>query len=158
MSNDYLTGYLPDSESRLKYERKKALRNVAIMAVIIAAFFYVLIKAMGIILRDNAKVHYSPSGITTVTVPAVEKTPDVSTETGSPSSSDMGVDKTIQAPAPVQQSKQVVKEGLDPESNPKTVAVKEPVSTKDTDESQKPINIEELEDLYNKQLSIIIDE
>lgn len=205
MSQDYLTGYLPDSTSRLRHERKKALRNVLIMAVVIGAFFYVLTKAIRILVEDSRVVHYPVSVNTDTNSDKVS--PDEIIYYGTASKDQAKIklelnelDKEIanthqeivktteqeaneetsnqqlsSQPLPTQENsnQKVVKQA--PTSEPNQSKVKstnsietvkqteknsQSMDTVNTDNAnaQDPIDLKDLEAIYNKQLSTILDD
>ncbi len=206
MSHDYLTGYLPDSDSRLRHERKKALRNVLIIAVVIAAFFYVLTKAVRIIVKDNRIVHYPISVNSDVNSDKVSLDEIIYYEKNSADQAKVSVDtsdvdkelartnqeieklteqvvaneKVSHQPVSSQQpltqennTQKTVKQEASPvleysiEKSTTSVESAKPIEKRidskdssDTDEanSQQPIDLKDLEAIYNKQLSIILDD
>lgn len=209
MSHDYLTGYLPDSGSRLRHERKKALRNVLIIAVVIAAFFYVLTKAVRILVEDNRIVNYPISVKSDANSDKVSPDEiiyyDVSSEGQAKVNLDtIELDKEIvrtnqeieklteQVPDKKVSNQQVFsQQPLAQENNNQKIVEQEPSSepdqpivssttsveqiepleksnnastssntSSDTDDanSQYPIDLKDLEAIYNKQLSTILDD
>jgi hypothetical protein len=205
MSHDYLTGYLPDSGSRLRHERKKALRNVLIIAVVIAAFFYVLTKAVRILVEDNRIVNYPISVKSDANSDKVSPDEiiyyDVSSEGQAKVNLDtIELDKEIvrtnqeieklteQVPDKKVSNQQVFsQQPLVQENNNQKIVEQEPSSepdqpivssttsveqiepleksnnastSSDTDDanSQYPIDLKDLEAIYNKQLSTILDD